>query len=166
MTINRWLQLQMVIDVVAIIGFTTSKQRQPEGVWRIVEVRTFKKDGTSTVVMPKESQVIFSKGYYSLCWSTHESAIAGWQQPDSARLNRMGQMLVNAGGYELKGARLVTRAGFALNPMFVNGVAEFMLDYVGDTLVLKGTNVVSASNIQHPLYASGSYVVNKLVRMK
>jgi virginiamycin A acetyltransferase len=34
----------------------------------------------------------------------------------------------------------------------------------GDTFILTGTNVLSVDGVQHPVYAGGGRIVNKLVR--
>ena len=85
---------------------------------------------------------------------------------DSLKLDRYNQSIVNAGSFEIKDSILTTRATFAMNPMFVNGEAKFKISFNKDTLILKGLNVVSSENIQHPAYRNGLSFVTKLVRMK
>jgi hypothetical protein len=155
----------MMITTIAF-GFIQKRKLTIDGVWKIVEVQTVKPDGSFTSVSPKESQVIFTHDSYSFCWTSHTSTIRNWQMPDTMKLSRINQTIVNAGTYEIKGSILTTKASFAMNPMFVDGLAQFKCSLHGDTLILTGTAVISSDNILNPVYVSGSHIVNKLVRTK
>lgn len=148
------------------LGFQPLRKVKIEGVWAIAEVQNVKPNGTFTSTFPTESQVLFTKGHYSFCWTGHRSSVRNWQLPDSARLARLNQSIVNAGSYELRDSILTTKAAFAMNPMFVGGLATFTCSFVGDTLVLTGSSVYSSDNVPNPVYASGSHFVNKLVKAK
>lgn len=152
--------------VITIIAFHPVPSPKIEGAWKITEVQTVKKDGTTTSTSPAESFAYFNKGHYTFCWSSQQGTPRVWQQSDSVKLARMNQSIVNAGSYTLKGEMLETKALFALNPMFVNGTATFTCSFSGDTLILSGTSVLSADNSLNPVYAAGSHIVNKLVRIK
>ena len=144
----------------------SAPERSFEGAWKIAEVRTIRADGQSTVVKPRESLVLFANGYYSFCWTSHQSSAQAWQIADSERVARFNQMLVNTGTYTVSESLLVTHAQFAQVPKFVGGTAAFRWALSNDTLVLTGVNVLSADNILHSIYAAGGHVVNKLVRIK
>ena len=154
-----------VLATISVSGFTAKKKLSVTGTWRIAEVQVVKPDHTYTSVFPTESLVIITKTHYSICWTSHHTDTRGWQLPDSVKLARSNQSIVNTGTCELKDSILTTRADFALNPMFVNGVAKFKCSYAGDTLILTGLSVHSSDNIPHPVYAGGSHIVNKLVKL-
>lgn len=147
-----------------LLNFTQSKKISVEGNWRVVEVKTIKPDGTFSKVFPKESQAFFYKKNYSFCWTTQVSKNRNWTMTDSLKLDRFNQSIVNTGTFELKDSTLVTKAEFAMNPMFTKGIATFKCSMKGDTLILKGLNVISSDNIQHPAYKNSSYFVSKLVK--
>jgi hypothetical protein len=85
---------------------------------------------------------------------------------DSSKLNRANQSIINTGTYTLEGDILKTRAMFAQNPMFVGGEATFRCRMSGDTLFLEGLSVNSSENVINPVYAAGSHILNKLVRIR
>jgi hypothetical protein len=149
-----------------ICGFAFPYKRNIEGAWRIVEVRTVKADGSYTITTPKEGLILFAKGYYSFTWTSHSSSARSWTLSDSTKLNRFNQSIINAGTYELKADTLVTTALYAQTPMFVGGQATFNCSGNGDTLILTGISVFSSEKIANPLYAAGSHIVNKLIRIK
>lgn len=155
-----------LVSLAIFLSFTTKKRLSIDGAWSIIEVQTVKSDGHLTSVFPKESVAIFSKNYYSLSWTSHISNSHTWQMEDSTKLNRLNQSIINTGTFELKDSILTTKAMFAMNPMFVNGLAKFKCSFTGDTLVLTGLSVASSDNIAHPIYASGSHIVNKLLKVR
>jgi hypothetical protein len=155
-----------ILFTTIVMGFTSKDKLSIVGAWKIVEVQTVKSNGTYTSVFPNESEAIFSGNYYSFGWTSHTSSARNWQMPDSVKLARMNQSIVNTGTYQLKDSILTTKASFAMNPMFVNGIAKFKCSFKGDTLILRGLSVFSADNISHPIYAGGSHVVNKLVEIR
>jgi hypothetical protein len=155
-----------VITITIILSFKTRNELSVDGIWSIVEVQTVKPDGTFTSAYPKESVAIFTKNYYSFCWTGHTSPVHQWKIPDSVSLERLNQTIVNSGTYVIKDSILTTKALFALNPMFVNGIARFKCSFNKDTLVLTGLGVFSPDNIPNPLYANGLHIVNKLVKIK
>lgn len=148
-----------------MVGFVSKTKLAVEGAWQVAEVITVKPDGTSSSTFPKESVIIFSKNYYSFCWTSHYANSRSWQMADSSKLNRFNQSIINTGTFELKDSILTTKAMFAMNPMFVDGLAKFKCYYSGDTLVLRGLSVYSSDKIAHPAYANGSYFVTKLLRV-
>ncbi|PZP48481.1 MAG: hypothetical protein DI598_09890 [Pseudopedobacter saltans] len=151
---------------VFVSAFKAKPALSIDGVWKVTEVQTIKPDGTITAVFPLESQIIFAKNYYSFCWTSHHSPKQSWQIPDSIKLARFNQSIVNAGSYELKDSVLTTKATFAMSPMFTNGVATFKCYFSHDTLFLNGINVLSANNVPNPIYANGSHFLTKLVKIK
>jgi len=162
---NRYHCLIFVVLLIpACFGFGPRPKLAINGVWKIAEVKTVKHIGLFTSVFPTESQVIFSHNYYSFCWTTHSSSVRNWQMPHSVKLARLNQSIINTGTYELKDSVLTTKAVFATNPMFVNGLAKFKCSYAGDTLILTGSSVLSSDHIPNPIYASGSHFVNKLIK--
>lgn len=158
------LCLTGLITVMAM-SFSTKNKISVTGVWKVVAVQTVKPNGTFTLVYPTESEVIFTGKRYSFCWTNHMTIARNWQMPDSAKLARINQSIVNGGTYELNDSILTTKASFAINPMFVNGIAKFKYAFTEDTLVLTGISLFSSDNIPHPLYASGAHIVNKLVKI-
>lgn len=163
-----FLSLSIVFFVFVMLAFSVAPKDKlsVKGVWSIVEVQTIKPDGTITSALPKESEAIFSNVHYSFCWTSHISTIRDWAIADSIKLVRLNQSIINTGTYELKDSILTTKAAFAINPMFVNGLAVFKCSFRGDTLVLTGLSVNSSDNIPNPLYAGGSHIVNKLLKVK
>ena len=137
-----------------------------EGIWKVVAVTTIKSDGQRSTILPTESQVIFADGHYSFCWTSHRTPHREWIVPDSMKVSRYNQTIVNAGAYKLEDSVLISSATFALNPMFVDGVARFRISFAGDSLVLSGIEVFSKDKIPHPVYANGSRIVTKLVRLR
>lgn len=155
-----------VLTAISISAFIPGKRIHIEGAWKIVEVQTVKKDGSITYSTPTESLAIFDDGYYSFCWTSQQGVPRTWQQSDSLKLARLGQSIINTGSYTLKEDLLTMKPRFAANPAFVNGTAVFNCSYHGDTLILTGSNLLSADNVQNPVYAAGSHVVNKLLPLK
>jgi hypothetical protein len=100
------------------------------------------------------------------CWASKVAESHSWQMTDSLKLPRFNQSIVNSGTFELRDSILVTKALFAPNQMFVNGLAIFRCSVSGDTLILTGLSVSSADDILHPLYAGKSHIVNKLLKIK
>lgn len=107
-----------------IFGFTPKSSLSIDGVWSIVEVRTVKPNGTFNTTIPKESQAIFSKNYYSFCWTSHAFDARSWQLSDSIKVLRFNQSIINTGTFELQDSTLSTKATFAMHPMFTNGLAK------------------------------------------
>ncbi len=158
--------ITLSLTSILLVGFTTQKKFSIDGNWLVAEVQTIKPDGSFTKVYPKESMVLFNRNVYSFCWTSNSTNMRNWAMTDSAKLNRFNQSIVNSGTFELKEDVLTTKAAFAMNPMFVNGLATFKCSYNNDTLILTGVNVMSSENIPHPVYAGGSHIVTKLVRKK
>jgi hypothetical protein len=154
-----------IFITIMVVGFTSKKSLSIEGAWTFVEVLTIKSDGTVMSVKPKVGQAIFTKQNYSFCWTSHQTANRSWQITDSEKIDRFNQSIINSGTFELKDSILSTKATFAMNPMFTNGIAKFKCSYAGDTLILRGLSVFSSDNNPHPVYANGSYIVSKLVRI-
>ena len=166
---NKLFKLPHTIFILAILSFlsfTFSKKISVDGAWTIVEVQTIKSDGSSSKVFPIESHAFFMNKNYSFCWTNQISKSRNWVMTDSLKLARFNQSIVNSGTYELKDSILTTKAKFAMNPMFTNGIAKFKCSTKGDTLILKGLNVISSDNKQHPAYKNGAYFVTKLVKIK
>lgn len=157
--------LIVVVPIIAV-SFTSKSKISIDGAWSFVEVQTIKSDGSFTSTFPKEGIAIFSHSYYSFCWTSHVAAAHSWQMADSVKLNRFNQSIINTGTFELKDSVLTTKAAFAMNPMFTNGLATFKCSFNGDTLVLTGLNVFSSDNIPHPIYAGGSHIVTKLLKVR
>jgi len=155
-----------VVVTTMLFSFGTKKKFSVDGAWTIVEVQIVKSDSRLTATFPKESEAIFSNNYYSFCWTSNISAVHTWQMADSVKLKRFDQSIVNTGTFQFKDSILTTKATFALNPMFVNGEAKFKCSFVGDTLVLRGLTVSSSDKIPHPVYANGSYIVSKLLKVR
>ena len=155
-----------ILAILSFLSFTLSKKITVDGVWTIVEVQTIKSDGSSSKVFPIESHAFFMNKNYSFCWTTQVSKSRNWAMTDSLKLDRYNQSIVNTGTFELKDSILITKAEFAMNPMFTHGIAKFKCSTKGDTLILKGLNVISSDNIQHPVYKNGAYFVTKLVKIK
>ena len=166
---NKLFKLPHTIFILAILSFlsfTFSKKISVDGAWTIVEVQTIKSDGSSSKVFPIESHAFFMNKNYSFCWTNQISKSRNWAMTDSLKLARFNQSIVNSGTYELKDSILTTKAKFAMNPMFTNGIATFKCSMKGDTLILKGMGVISSDNIQHPVYKNGAYFVTKLIKIK
>ncbi len=151
---------------IILLGFASKNKLSIDGAWYFVEIQVVKSNGTYTSTYPKESLAIFFDNYYSFCWTSHDSTDHNWQLADSVKVNRFNQSIINTGSFELKDSILTTKATFALSPKFTNGLAKFKCYFVGDTLILRGLSVASSDYLSHPIYTSGSYVINKLVRRK
>lgn len=149
-----------------VFSFTIKRRLILEGSWTIAEVQTVNPDGTFLSTKPFESQVIFSKGNYSFCWTSDSTKPKDWFLVDKYKLQRFNQSIINSGTFELKDSILTTKAIFAMHPMFVNGEAKFKCTFIGDTLVLTGLSVFSEDKLSHPVYANGSYFINKLLKVK
>lgn len=156
--------LFVLILTLILTSFTGKRKFSINGAWSIVEVQTVKPDGTKSSTFPTESLAIFTDKFYSFCWMNHTPTIRSWQLPDSVKLSRFNQSIINTGTFDLKDSILTTKANMAMSIMFTNGVAKFKCSYNGDTLVLRGLSVVSSDNISHPAYANESYFVSKLVK--
>jgi hypothetical protein len=148
-----------------LMGFTLKKKLSIVGAWKIVEVLTVKPDGTKSSIFPTEGLAIFADRHYSFCWINHSSTIRSWQFPDSVKLTRFNQSIINTGTFEIKDSILTTKANMAMSVMFTSGVANFKCSLIGDTLVLRGLSVFSSENIAHPAYANGSHFVSKLIKI-
>lgn len=156
--------LLLLVTVIILLSFNHKKAISIEGFWKIVEVQTVKSDGTVSRVFPVESQAVFTKKHYSFLWTTQVSKNRNWAMSDSLKIDRFNQSIVNAGTFDIKDSVLITKASFAMNPMFVNGEAKFNCSMKRDTLILKGLDVVSSDHIQHPAYKNGAYFVSKLIK--
>ncbi len=161
---NKFAFALLALTSVLLLNFMKYKKLSIEGSWIVAEVQTVKPDGTSTKVSPKESFAFFNDKNYSFCWTFQYTKERNWAMKDSLKLDRFNQSIVNSGTYELKDSILTTKALFAMNPMFVNGLAKFKCSMKGDTLILRGLSVASSDNILHPVYKNGSYIITKLVR--
>lgn len=146
-------------------SFSSKRKFSIRGAWSIVEVLTVKPDGTKNSTFPTEGLAIFTDSHYSFCWINHSSTIRSWQLPDSVKVTRFNQSVINTGGFALKDSILTTKANMAMSIMFTNGIAKFKCFFAGDTLILRGLSVVSSENIAHPAYANGTYFVSKLVKI-
>lgn len=155
-----------IFTTIMVSSFSPKKKLSIDGVWKFVEVQTVKSDGTFSSVLPKDGQAIFMGKHYSFCWTSHTSTNRSWQMADSVKLSRFNQSIINTGTFEIKDSILTTKATFAMNPMFTNGLAKFKCSFAGDTLIMRGLSVFSSENIAHPAYANGSYFVSKLVRVE
>jgi hypothetical protein len=155
-----------ILFTTIVMSFASKNKLSIAGAWKIVEVQTVKSNGTYTSIFPSESEGIFSGNYYSFCWTSHTSSVRNWQLPDSVKLARVNQSIVNTGTYQFNDSILATKASFAMNPMFVGGLAKFKCSFKGDTLILTGLSVFSSNAISHPIYANGLHIVNKLVKMR
>jgi hypothetical protein len=153
------------LTIIAISSFTSKNKISIEGAWSVTEVETIKADGSKTSTYPVESVVLFATKHYSFCWSSHVANPQSWQMSDPDKIARFNQSIINTGTFELKKDVLTTKAALAMNPKFVEGEAKFLCTMKGDTLFLKGLSVVSSDGVMHPVYASGSYFVSKLVRI-
>jgi hypothetical protein len=152
--------------LVMTLSFIPKKKLSMDGPWKIVEVQTVKPGGSISSVFPRESLAFFADKYYSFCWSSQLTESHSWQMTGSLKLSRFNQSIINSGTFELKDPVLLTKALFTQNPMFVNGLATFRCSISGDTLILTGLSVSSSDNILDPLYAGGSHIVNKLLKIK
>jgi hypothetical protein len=157
--------LGLVLTTV-LFSFTSKKKLPIEGAWSVVEVLTVRPDGIRSSVFPTEGLAIFADKHYSFCWINHSSTLRSWQLPDSVKLTRFNQSIINTGTFEFKDSILTTKANMAMSIMFTKGVANFKCSFIGDTLVLRGLSVFSSENIAHPAYANGSHFVSKLVKIK
>lgn len=156
----------LTIIIISILSSFTSKNKLSiDGAWSFVEVKTVNRDGTTNSTFPKEGVAIFSGNHYSFCWTSHVSTLRNWALADSTKLNRFNQSIINTGTFTLTDTILTTKATFAMNPMFTDGLAKFKCSFSGDTLILRGLSVVSSENIPNPVYARGSYFVSKLLRV-
>ncbi len=154
----------VALFITLLLASCKSNNISIDGAWTIVELQYVKPDGTTTSTKPAGSDVYFSKKHYSFCWTSDIVTTRDWNIADSLKLKRFNQSLVNAGYFELQDSILITKAVFALQPMFVNGIAKFNCSFHGDTLVLRGLSVVSSDNISLPAYAAGAHFVTKLLR--
>ncbi|MCP9768439.1 hypothetical protein EGI22_10985 [Lacihabitans sp. LS3-19] len=149
-----------------ILSFVKKDKILIEGTWTIAEVKTIRADGSSFSTIPHQSHVIFSKDNYSFCWTSDTTKLKDWFLGDTEKLQRFNLSIINTGTFELKDSILTTKAIFAMHPMFVNGEAKFKCTFIGDTLVLTGLSVFSEDKLSHPVYANGSYFINKLLKVK
>lgn len=162
---NRYVSIFFVlIFSLLFTGFSRHSKLKINGIWKVVEVQTVRNGNTVTVVYPSESQAIFTQNIYSFCWTSHATQLRSWNMPDTAKLSRFNHSIVNTGSFELKDSALITKAAFAMHPMFVNGEARFKCSFAGDTLILTGTSVTSSEKIANPVYANGSHFVTKLIK--
>ncbi|MBS1735756.1 MAG: hypothetical protein JSS98_04035 [Bacteroidetes bacterium] len=162
---NRYIFAPLILLIILFsTGFITHGKLKITGVWKIVEVQTVRNGNTVASIHPTESQAFFYRNYYSFCWTIHSTPLRSWNLPDTVKLSRFNQSIVNTGSFELKDSILITKAVFAMHPMFVNGEARFKCSFAGDTLILTGTSVMSSENIPNPVYADGSYFVTKLIK--
>lgn len=163
---NRYISVFFVFVLILFFtGFISHGKLNINSVWKIVEVQTVRNGSTVASIHPIESQAFFFRNNYSFCWTTHSTPLRSWNLPDSVKLSRLNQSIVNAGSFELKDSILITKAVFAMHPMFVNGEARFKCSFAGDTLILTGTSVMSSENLPNPVYANGSHFVTKLIKI-
>lgn len=162
---NRYISISLWLGLIFLsTSFIINNQPDINGIWRIVEVQTVRNGNIVTSVNPTESQAIFVQNKYSFCWTTHSTSLRSWNLADSVKLSRFNQSIVNTGSFVLKDSVLITKAIFALHPMFTNGEARFNCSFIGDTLILSGTSVISSDNVSNPVYANGSCFVTKLIK--
>lgn len=153
----------LVLLIIIVLGFRSLNQKSIEGSWSILSVENVSNNGTRTIVFPKNSQAIFFNKYYSFCWSSDVHNVDSWIMTDEVKLDRMNKTIVNTGSFYFKNNQLITKAKYALNPKFIDGVANFEVSYSRDTLVLKCLKVISKDNIIHPFYEK-SYSITKLIK--
>lgn len=164
MIARQFLLILFVVSFAPAQSTPSGKSSRLDGAWRVVEVQRVQANGQVTVSKPVQSLALFSRGYYSFCWTTQPSQSPTWQMADSERVARFNASLVNAGTFKVSGSTLETHADVALIPKFTGGIATFLYSFSKDTLVLTGTSVLSPDGMLHPVYAGGGHIVNKLVR--
>jgi hypothetical protein len=138
-----------------------------QGVW---EVDAITRSGTVDRD-PEPSQAIFTDSHYSLLWIFPDSSMRGfeqrWTPNDDEMIRRYGEIVVNAGVYELtKDSTMMLSPTVSRVPEFMRGgrlVYDFRLE--GDTLWLTSIDEYSFDDVQAPWVESGTGVPLRLRRV-
>ena len=137
------------------------------GVW---EVDAITRAG-STDADPEPSQAIFTTSHYSLLWIYPDSSMRAfeqrWTPSDAEKIRRYGEIVVNAGSYELTDDSTMTLLpAISRVPEFMGGgrlIYDFRLK--GDTLWLTSLDEYSFDGVQAPWAASGTRLTLRLKRV-
>lgn len=144
----------------------TKKSRGVVGVWQVTEVRRQGAEG-SMMTEPFPNLIIFTPRHYSMAWvmgaESDQPFAERWKPTDEEKINRFDSLVVNAGTYEIDGAKLTAHPVVARIPDFIGGklICEFNVD--NDVMRLKFVDEYSFDGVQAPWVASGGLIL-KLVR--
>ncbi|NIM49123.1 MAG: hypothetical protein GTO22_07660 [Gemmatimonadales bacterium] len=133
-----------------------------EGAWQITSIREEGPADTSSNLDPQPSVIIFTPSHYSMVWipgSTATQAFAErWNPTDDEKIARYGEIVVNAGWYELTDSTLTTHPLVARVPEFMGGSLLYRYQLVGDTLILTTLDEYSYDSVQAPWVGAGTQV--------
>jgi len=74
-----------------------------------------------------------------------------WSPTDQEKLQRFGELIFNAGTYEVDGTRIKMRPMVAKDPDLIGGYIIFDYEWSGEKLILTWVDEYSSDGVQHPL---------------
>jgi hypothetical protein len=138
------------------------------GVWQVKEIGRQNVENAESPVTDKPfpNLFIFTPNYYSMVWvlGVDEPFAERWKPTDEEKKRRFDSLVVNAGTYEIDGAKLTAHPIVARIPDFIGGklICEFHVD--NDTMRLRFVDEYSFDGVQAPWVAKGGLVLT-LVRI-
>ncbi len=146
-------------------------ENSPLGVWRVQQIERWSSADTAVDSDPQPSQVIFTPSRYSITWIGGTNPINSYQErwtpTDAEKIQRYGEITVNAGTYETEGDSLmILRPMVARVPDFMGGMLISKYRVVGDTLWLASQDEYSFDGIQAPWVATDRRSMRKLLRVE
>jgi hypothetical protein len=131
------------------------------GVWQIQKIETKTLNGSSVNSDPQPSLAIFTESHYSLVWMPGATGMRAfkqrWMPTDEEKIQRYGEIVVNAGTYTLSGSTLTAHPVVSRVPAFMGG-GKMLYEYPveGDTLWLTTLDEYSYDGKQSPWAAAGT----------
>ncbi|HET7038619.1 MAG TPA: hypothetical protein VFH97_01950, partial [Gemmatimonadales bacterium] len=142
------------------------------GVWQVRHLRRESPSGRSENSNPLPGQAVFTESHYSLIWMPGETALRAfrerWLPTDAEKIQRYGEIVVNAGTYSVENDSLITlRPAISRVPEFMGG-GRLLYGYRvhGDTLWLTSLDEYSYDGVQAPWATAGDRRTLTLVRVE
>jgi hypothetical protein len=160
-------RLRLLAVLLVGVSCSTPPALDFDGVWQVEAITT----AGTTNTDPEPSQAIFTESHYSLVWILSDSSMRAfeerWVPTDEEKVRRYGEIVVNAGSYELTGdSMMVLHPTVSRVPEFMRGGRlVYQYELLGDTLWLTSLDEYSFDGIQAPWAAAGNRVTLRLHRL-
>ena len=104
---------------------------------------------------PPPGIFIFAQKHYSAIYPYDDEGMLEyaerWSPTDQERLKRFGELIFNAGTYEVDGTQIKMRPMVAKDPDLIGGYIIFDYEWSGEKLILTWVDEYSSDGVQHPL---------------
>jgi hypothetical protein len=140
------------------------------GAWEVSVIESANSKGRSVNQNPQPGLAIFTPTHYSLIWIPGSTAMRAfrdrWVPTDEEKIQRYGEIVVNAGTYSQTESTITARPVVSRVPEFMEG-GRLLYEYrvEADTLTLTSVDEYSFDGFQAPWAASGDRVTLTLRRV-